>query len=83
MEKSLYSAKQKTLLALLRQVRSDAGLRQDDVAKRLRKPQSFVSKYESGERRLDILELREICTALGLRLVDFAGQLERALSKSR
>lgn len=83
MEKSLFSPKQKVLLALLKQVRTDAGLRQEDVAKRLRKPQSFVSKYESGERRVDLLETREICVAIGVSLIDFVRQLERSLAKAK
>ena len=64
------------LHSLLRQIRVEAGLRQTDLARRLAKPQSFVSKYESGERRLDVLELREICDALGLSLIDFVRELE-------
>jgi transcriptional regulator with XRE-family HTH domain len=63
-------------LALLRAKRRDAGLRQADLARRLGQPQSFVSKYECGERRLDVLELRHICEALGLSLVDFVRELE-------
>ncbi len=46
---------QKALLCLLRDIRTEAGLRQQDIAEALRMPQSVVSKYESGERRLDIL----------------------------
>lgn len=46
-------------------------MRQEDVAKRLKKPQSFVSKYESGERRLDILELGEISEVMGISLSEF------------
>ena len=57
------SSKQDTLLSLLRDFREEAGLRQIDVAERLGYPQSFVSKYESGERRLDLLELENVCTA--------------------
>jgi transcriptional regulator with XRE-family HTH domain len=70
---------QEQLQALLRQVRADAGLTQTDVAQRLGQPQSFVSKYESGERRLDILELREVCQAIGIPLPDFIRRLEQAL----
>lgn len=65
------------LRALLRQVRLDAGLRQEDVANRLGRPQSFVSKYESGERRLDLVELQEVCRALGISLVTFVRRYER------
>lgn len=66
-------------LTLLRQMRLDAGLRQADLAQKLRQPQSFVSKYESGERRIDILELRGICRALGVTLADFVRRLEEDL----
>ena len=71
MQKSLSSSKQKSFLALLRQVREEAGLRQIDVADRLDQPQSFVSKYESGERRLDLLELELVCEACDTNLSEF------------
>jgi len=45
----------------LKQARTDAGLTQSDVAKRLKRPQSFVSKCESGERRIDVVEMLEYC----------------------
>jgi transcriptional regulator with XRE-family HTH domain len=44
--------------------RLEKGLTQSDIAARLGKPQSFVSKYESGERRLDVIEFLEVCEAL-------------------
>ena len=56
-------------------------MRQEDVAEQLDRPQSFVSKYESGERRLDILELRDVCEALGIKLVDFVRKFEARLAK--
>lgn len=68
-----------SLLALLRQIRLDAKLRQVDLAKRLGQPQSFVSKYESGERRLDILELRSLCKTVGTTLEQFVAKLEQRL----
>ena len=71
MQKSLSSSKQKIFLELLRQVRDEAGLRQIDVADRLDQPQSFVSKYESGERRLDLLELELVCEACNSNLSEF------------
>jgi transcriptional regulator with XRE-family HTH domain len=69
----------KVLLSLLRQVRHESGLRQVDVAAKLNVPQSFVSNYESGERRLDILELRGVCDALGTTLPEFIERLEQKL----
>ena len=69
MAKSIYSAAQLRLQKLLRQVREEAGLTQVELATRLGKPQSFVSKYESGERRLDLVELQEICEAAKTDLV--------------
>lgn len=73
-------AQQESLQRLLRQIRLDVGLRQVDLANRLGRPQSFVSKYESGEKRLDILELRQICEAVGISLVEFVRRLEDSLS---
>ncbi len=69
------------LQELLRELRDAADLRQIDLAKRLGRPQSFVSKYESGEKNLDFLEVREVCEALGVSLVEFARQFERKASK--
>lgn len=72
MQKSLSSSRQSSFLKLLRQIRDEANLRQIDLAIRLDQPQSFVSKYESGERRLDLLELELVCEACDTDLVEFA-----------
>jgi transcriptional regulator with XRE-family HTH domain len=79
MLKSHAASAQEQLQQLLRQVRNEAGLTQTDVAERVGRPQSFVSKYESGERRLDVLELRAVCSAMGISLPDFIKRLEQAL----
>ena len=81
MDKKLYSQQQIALQTLLRELRQTAGLRQQDVADIIDEPQSFVSKYEIGERRLDILELHEICQALGITLVKFSKLLEKKISR--
>ena len=47
-----------------------------DLAQRLKRPQSFVSKYESGEKTLDFLEVREICRALGVSMADLVRRFE-------
>lgn len=67
------------LCSLLRQMRIDAGLRQSDIAEQLGKPQSFVSKYESGARRLDLIELRNLCAVLGITIEKLVKRLEAEL----
>ncbi len=79
MRKSIYTADQQQLQALLKELRSEAGLRQTELGDRLGTPQSFVSKYEVGERRLDFLELRMVCEALGVTMTEFVKRFERRL----
>jgi transcriptional regulator with XRE-family HTH domain len=59
-------ARYKRLLRVLSAGRRRSGITQTDLAKKLRKSQQFISKYESGERRLDAIEFADICDALGL-----------------
>ena len=63
----------------LRRLRNERGLTQSGLAERLGEPQSYVSKYESGERRLDLPELRAICIALDTPLTKFIERFENAL----
>ncbi len=65
MNKSIYTPRHERLLALLREQRLSAGLTQQEVADRLGKPQSYVAKYEGGERRLDVVEFLDVAEALG------------------
>jgi len=67
---------------LLREARIKAGLKQSDLAKRLGVQQQFVSKYETGERRLDVGTVLQICGALELSFVDFAIALTRDEARS-
>lgn len=66
MQKSVHSEQYKKVLDWLIAARKDAGLTQQQVADQLGKPQSFVAKYEGGERRLDIVEFVEISRVLGV-----------------
>jgi len=81
--KTIYSREQGHLTALLREHREEAGLTQAQVAKKLDRPQSFVSKVESGERRLDLVELRALCRVLGIDLVEFVREFEQRASAPR
>ena len=58
--KTIYNKSYKAVLKKLKKARKKAGLTQVEVAQRLRKPQSFISKVENGERRLDIIELKTL-----------------------
>src|ERR1700733_14390712 len=63
--KSTHSVSYQRMLGLLIEARKTAGLTQHDVAARLNRPQSFVSKIEQGERRLDVIEFLELCRLIG------------------
>lgn len=67
----------------LRELRIEANLRQEDIAVRLGKPQSYVSKYESGEQSLDLIEVGAICHASGSSLLSFVTQFETRLRASK
>lgn len=60
MSKTLHTKAYKELLGRLKNARLEMGLKQTDVANELKKPQSYVSKIESGERRIDVIELSEL-----------------------
>jgi DNA-binding XRE family transcriptional regulator len=66
----------RVFLRLLRRIRLEAKLTQTDLAKLLGVTQARVSKYEQGERRMDVLELKRVCDAVGFPLIEFARQFE-------
>jgi transcriptional regulator with XRE-family HTH domain len=74
-DKSVHSARYRRLCELLRELRQEAGLTQVQVATALDEHQSFVSKYESAERRLDVIELQDILVVLGGSLTTFVDRL--------
>jgi transcriptional regulator with XRE-family HTH domain len=76
MQKSQHTKKYQQLLRALRQTRKAAGLTQLDVARKLGTYASYVSKCESGERRLDVLELAAFCRLYGVTLSDFLEGLD-------
>jgi len=77
MQKGIYSPHHRQLVAMLRDLREKAGLTQSILAEKLGRSQSFVSKYEAGELRLDLLEIRSVCETLGTSLSAFVTEFER------
>jgi transcriptional regulator with XRE-family HTH domain len=66
MKKTIYSNEHKKLLESLILARKEASLTQQELADMLGKPQSFIAKYEIGERRLDVIEFIHVCNKLGV-----------------
>ncbi|MDY6806416.1 MAG: helix-turn-helix transcriptional regulator [Cyanobacteriota bacterium] len=81
MSKSIFTTEYALFLSLLREARKAAGLTQEQMAERLGQTQSYVSKCERGERRIDIVELRAFCQAIGISLNDFILQLETSIQQ--
>lgn len=79
MPKSIHRPEHKALVILLRKHRIAAGLTQVQCSKALNHPQSFMSDVESGTRRLDIVQLRDLCAVLGTNLTELVEELERAI----
>jgi ribosome-binding protein aMBF1 (putative translation factor) len=75
-QKSLFSKEYDQFLRALRKARIEAGLTQAEVAKRLNRPQSFVSKCESGERRVDVVEASALCKIYGINLTRMLSNCE-------
>ena len=80
--KSAFTQSNDEFRALLKELRVSKGLTQVDVAETLRLPQSYVSKYENGERALNFVETALVCEALGVELDAFAREFLRRLSQA-
>ena len=73
MKKAIYSKEYKYLVSQVKKAREEAGLDQKKVAKLLGRTQSYVSKVESGQLRLDIIQLKEFARIYKKRLDFFIG----------
>jgi transcriptional regulator with XRE-family HTH domain len=72
-----YSPRYGRFRALLRQIREEAGFNQTALAQKLGKPQTFVSKSELGERRMDFLETLDFCEACHVSPIEFIDRLQK------
>ena len=76
MKKTRFSPKYRRLLKALRDARETAGLTQTEVGKRFGAHASFVSKCESGERRIDVVELSAFCRIYEISLTSFLKSID-------
>lgn len=83
MAKSLYRIETRVLLELLVQLRREAGLTQVQCSKALGRPQSFMSDVERGVRRLDLVQIRDLCKVFGISLPVFVEYFESQLTKEQ
>lgn len=80
--KSKFSRDYRLFLELLRAEREAAGMTQVDLANKLKLTQTFISKCERGERRLDSIETRRFCIAIGTPFPVFAAKLDAAIEQA-
>ena len=80
--KSTFTRENQIFLELLRKEREDAGVSQVELAKRLKQTQTYVSKCERGERRLDLVETRWYCQGLGIAFAEFVAKFDAAIGSS-
>jgi transcriptional regulator with XRE-family HTH domain len=79
MPRTLRSPRQKALIALLIEQRKKSGLTQAQLAKRLRRYQSFVATVESGQRRIDVIEFLDLADAIGFDAIDAIKKLRASV----
>lgn len=80
MPSTLHSNNYQIFRTLLINARTDAGLTQVNIAEKLNKPQSYVSKYERGERRLDFPEFIELAEIMGIDIAKFVDAYKASIT---
>jgi len=81
--KSIHKSEYLVLLRRLRTLRIEANLTQVELSAALQRPQSYISDIERGSRRMDLLQLRELCNACGRSLTEFVDEFEQELGQVR
>lgn len=83
MTNSIFTERYNRFRLSLIEARKTKDLTQVELARKLKRPQSFVSKYERGERRLDVVEFFEVTRALGIDAIGFLKELYGNTTKER
>lgn len=83
MSKSIYTREYRLFADLLRESREHAGLTQVELAERLKQTQSYISKVERGDRRLDIVQLRIHCGEINTTVSELVAEWEHRIGRSR
>ena len=83
MAKPIYRSEYEAVRALLRELRVGAHVKQVELSKALGKPQPYISAIETGHRRVDLVEIRDICKVLGVSLADFIAAFEKSLRHTK
>lgn len=78
---TIYDPKFKVAMDILKRKRTEVGMTQIEMSKKIGCSQGYVSKYEQGQVRLDIIEIRRICECLGLSLVGYVQLLEEEIKQ--
>ena len=83
MEKSIYTREHRVVTRLLKELREASGLTQVQLSLKLGLTQSHYSKMERGETRIDFVQLRAFCLAVGTTLPEFTSRFERELNRKK
>jgi len=81
MPKSIHRPEYELLRNLIRETRTQAGVTQESLSDQLGRSQSFISDIERGVRRIDAIELRDVCRLLDTDLITFVSELENRIDK--
>lgn len=80
--KSTHTPEHDALVAMLKDARAKAGISQERLATLVGRDQSIVSRWETGELRLDLVQLRDFCLAVGISLTEFVAAFEEKVKKT-
>lgn len=79
MPKPIHRPEYVAVRSLIRELRLTAGVKQAELSEALGKPQPYISAIETGHRRVDMVEIRDICGVLGIAFPDFVVALEKLI----